>query len=1460
MHAVFCVSSPGLDIEQFLVLALELRRNGHSVSGVLLERYKKLVPELETAFLPLSETFLEFIADRENATFSVNDFGEKFPATLRELTDFQRSPGVLISPPDDPLGSILCQSSELYHVTVHSSLKGFPVALGESGPAWENATRRKMSMPLGTTARATSSQLAICAVSRHLLPESVTLPESVGVTGFLFFREDAGTAGTQLESHAAGPSTVLILLTETANPASETLVKALIEGVCKSGGRALLRLGEEAIWAKEYASKRVEVDFSSSISSLLSKAELVIHHGDAQVSAEVFRAGVPAVIVPCTLEQRSWAELARAKGCARNVIPAAQLNAVRLARAIQGTLGEPDFRRRAAALAKLIAEEKGASAACGLIEELVTRNRSRGSSGGEHDHAHAGVYTILHLKPANRAGPLPLSFAQERLWFLSQLDPGSSAYNMPLALRLKGQLSAGALQRTVVAIVSRHEILRTVFTTGEAGPKQEILSHLALDFEYDPAGRLSEAEALKIAREEAEYPFDLERGPLIRVKLLRLGELDHVLLLNLHHIVSDGWSVVVLMREITVIYRAYLQGRQPELPELAFQYADFAVWQREWLQGEILEHELAYWRGQLAGSPALELATDYPRKPAASYRAGSVRVCMPPALLQQLKKTGQSSESTLFIVLMAAFHVALSKYSGQRDLAVGTAIAYRNRKELEAMVGFFVNTLVLRTSLDGDPALCEVLKRVKRVALDAYRHQDLPFEKLVQDLQPERIGTGTPFIQAMMILENTGPWDLQFESAQVSPFMTESGAAKLELTLSVREENGALVGELVYARDLYAQQTVERLVTHWQRVLERMVAEPDSRVSDLCMLDEEEREQLLFAPNRTETTYPVLCVHAMIEKQVKITPDSVAVEFESRAMTYGELNRRANRVARFLKSTGVGIESRVGVCLYRGLDLMPVLLGILKSGAAYVPLDPGYPPDRLAYMLQDSDAALVLTGQGVLPASLWNGCRAIDLDKEWSNVCRYRDDDLEAEVLPENLAYVIYTSGSTGKPKGVEISHAALSNFLFFMLHALELTSQDVVLAETPLSFDIAGLELYLPLCAGAQVRLLSRAASMDAVQLIREMNERVTLMQATPATWQMVMDAGWKGSGVLKALCGGEALPLSLASKLVASSCGAWNMYGPTETTIWSLMEKLERGGEHICIGKPLANTQVYVLDDGMLPVPMSVPGELYLGGAGLARSYWRRPELTAERFVPNPFHGAGERLYRTGDRVRWRPGGKLEFLDRADYQVKVRGHRIELGEIESVLNECENVRQGVAVVREGSPGEKYLAAYVLAQNGHKADTAVLKSLLRKKLPEYMVPGEIVWMEDLPLTPNGKIDRKRLPSPAALNELEYVAPRDAEEELLCLLWAEVLNRPRVGVTERFFDLGGHSLLATQVTTKLRSLYNIEIPLQAIFEAPTIAELAERVRVARTSQPKPSVPLVKLRRRSAASSAVVDQP
>lgn len=1448
MHAVICVTNPQVDLEPFLALALELRRNGQSVSGVLLEYYKNLIYQLDLPFFVLSKEFTEGAADDGNAVGI--HFAGKVPEIFGKLPALQRNDVVLITPPDDPLASILCQSVKPGRVTIHASPITVSNPSTELSSAWKNIGAYKKP---DSNACSSSSQLDLYAMSRHLLPEPDALPETMIVPGFLFLEEDAGAVSSQPERGSVARSGVLILLKKTPNAASDDVIKTLIEGVRKSGRKAILSAGDETAWIRKYANEQVEVNFSSSVSSLLSRVEVVIHQGDPQVSAEVFRAGVPAVIIPSTAEQKSWAELARAKSSARNVIPLAQLNSVRVAAAIQGTLGEPNFSRRAAALAKLISEEKGVSAAYRAIQKWADRNLSRESSGTEYDCACSEVHVIPPLKPANREARLPLSFAQERLWFLAQLDPRSAAYNMPLGLRLKGQVKAEVLRRTISTIISRHEILRTVFRMEDAGLIQEILPDCTVDFEYR-SDLSSEAEALEIARKEAECPFALDCGPLVRVRLLRLDDLDHVLLLNMHHIVSDGWSVVVLMHEITATYRAYLNDTEPELSLPTFQYADFAVWQREWLQGEILEHELGYWRRQLAGSPVLEMATDYSRKPAASFRAAKMFMCLPSQLLQRIKRSAQSSGSTLFIMLLAAFQVVLSKYSGQRDIAVGTAIANRNRKELEAMVGFFVNTLVLRTWLGGDPILDEIINRAKHVALEAYRHQDLPFEKLVQELQPERIGTATPYVQAMIILENTGPWDLEFEGAQIAPFVIEAGAAKLELTFSMREQNGALVGEFVYARDLYACETIERLVKHYQRVLERMVSDPNSRIGDLCLLDEEEQEQLLFAPNCTGVEYPALCVHAMIEQQVEISPDSIAVEFENRTITYDELNHQANRVARFLRSIGVGTESRVGVCLYRRLELIPVLLGILKSGAAYVPLDPTYPDDRLRYMLQDSNAELVVTQQGAPAASLWDVWRIIDLDEEWDNISGYSSDNPKFKVFPENLAYVIYTSGSTGRPKGVEISDAALSNFLFYMLQALTLTPQDVVIAETPFSFDIAGLELYLPLCAGARVKLLSRTGGMEAVELIRELSRQVTLMQATPATWQMVMDAGWDGSGVLKVLCGGEALPLSLASKLVKSSCETWNVYGPTETTVWSLMEKLDGDAGQIFIGKPLANTQVYVLDDEMIPVPMSVPGELYIGGVGLARGYRLRPELTAERFVPNPFQRTGERLYRTGDRVRWRPGNKLEFLGRVDRQVKVRGYRIELGEIEAVLNACEGVKQGVAVVREDIPSEKYVAAYLTSKNGHKAETADLKSFLRQKLPEYMVPSVIVWAEELPLTPNGKIDRKRLPAPEAISKLEYVAPRDREEELLCKIWTEVLNRPQISVTEKFFDLGGHSLLATQVVTKLRSFSGIEIPLQAIFEAPTIAELAERVRAARNLQPKPSIPLVKLRRRNSPKS------
>lgn len=1057
------------------------------------------------------------------------------------------------------------------------------------------------------------------------------------------------------------------------------------------------------------------------------------------------------------------------------------------------------------------------------------------------------------IPPASRTGRLPLSFAQQRLWFLDQFQPGSPVYNIPIALRLSGRLDIAALEHSLAGIVCRHEALRTTFAVAADEPVQVIAAEAnspetqtlrLIDLQHLPSAE-RETEVRRLATAEARRPFDLTRGPLLRVTLLRLKAETHVLLLTMHHIISDGWSLDLFLRELAALYQAYTAGEPSPLPDLPIQYADFAVWQRTWLQGEVLKTQLAYWRQQLGGDlPVLQLPTDRPRPPLQTFNGATHVFRLPTSLVRSLKTLSEQEGVTLFMTLVAAFKVLLYRYTGQTDIVVGTPSANRNRPELEGLIGFFVNMLLLRTNLDGETTFRNLLRQVREVTLGAQAHQDLPFEQLVEAIQPERDLSRQPLFQVMfnLVLE---PLDgANLPGLTVEPIQVDSGTAKFDLTLQFRQAERDLRGELEYNTDLFDAATIRRMAGHFQTLLEGIVIDPDQRPGDLPLLTTAERRQLLVSWNQTHLPYsPNDCFHQRFEDQVEAQPDSIAIRFEDHQLTYAELNRRANQLAHTLQRSGVEPGVLVGICVERSLELVVGLLGILKAGGAYVPLDPAYPAERLALMIEDARIPILLTHDQGRAGMAAPDIRVICLDSDWSTIAQESEANPDTSVTGTDLAYVIYTSGSTGRPKGVQIPHQALVNFLTTMQQAPGLTAQDSLLAVTTISFDIAALELYLPLMCGGQVVLAGREVATDGVKLLALLESSgATVMQATPATWRMLLAAGWSERRSLKILCGGEALPTELARQLSERGSSLWNLYGPTETTIWSSLYQVEPAQsaepprEAIeLIGRPIANTELYVLDSHLQPVPVGVPGELYIGGAGLAVGYLNRPELTAEKFIEHPFSdGIGARLYKTGDRVRYRPDGNLEFLGRLDHQVKLRGFRIELGEIESLLDRHPGVRAAIVTLYEAGPDDQRLVAYVVPAPGQAAQAQTLPDELRPylqtRLPHYMLPSSVIVLETFPLTPNGKIDRRALPPPDTgwADRAEMVRPpRTPIEQTLAELWAGVLRLERAGIDDNFFELGGHSLLATQLIARIRETFQVELPLRRLFERPTIAGLAE---------------------------------
>jgi polyketide synthase PksJ len=1025
---------------------------------------------------------------------------------------------------------------------------------------------------------------------------------------------------------------------------------------------------------------------------------------------------------------------------------------------------------------------------------------------------------------ADGGAELPVSFAQQRLWFLDRLEPGSPLYNIPAAIEIAGRLDVPALLGRLREIVDRHEALRTTFAARPEGPVQVIhptggqrLELPVADLRSLPAaGR--EGTALRIATEEARRPFDLTRRPLLRALLIRLEDERHLAVLTVHHIVSDGWSMGVLVREISAAV----------LPELPVQYADFAVWQRERFQGEALERELAFWRGRLAGAPTvLDLPADFPRPAVASFRGAQVPMRLGPEMTTALREAGRASGHTLFMQILAAFEVLLQRWTGQDEVLVGSPIAGRPRAEVQGLIGCFVNTLVLRGSLVGDPTLAGLLGRVRETALSAFAHQELPFGRLVEELHPERNLARSPLFQAMLALQRAEA--LELAGLQLRPRDLDTGTAKFELTLQLAEGAAGVEGWFEYNTDLFERGTVERLAGGLGTLLAAFPESLGRRASDLPVLSAEERRQI--AAWRLEAVRPwgaEALVHELFEAQAARRPEAPAVSFGGATLTYRQLDERANRLARRLRSLGVSADTRVGLCLERSEEMVVALLAIVKAGGAYVPLDPAHPAERLGMILADSGVPVLVTEERLLSLLPPLMATVLLLDADAAAIAAEEAAPLSRTARADNLAYVLFTSGSTGRPKGVQVTHQGLANVLSSVLERPGIGSEDVTLALSTFTFDIASPEIFGALLVGGQVVVASREDAADSRRLAALIEvARPTLMQGTPATWRLLVDSGWRGAPRMRALAAGEPLPRDLADAILDRCAELWNLYGPTETAVYSTCCRV--GAGPIVIGRAVANTALCVVDRALGLAPLGAPGELLIGGAGLARGYLGRPDLTAEKFVPDPWSDEpGARLYRTGDLVRYRPSGDLESLGRIDHQIKVRGFRIELGEIETALRCHPGVREAVVAAR-GDGSNRRLVAWLIPQ-GEAPGIGELREHLRRTLPEYMVPAAFRAMDAFPLTPSGKVDRKALPEPEgtrdAASAAAYADPRSELERILAGVWREVLKVDRVGVNDNFFDLGGHSLLAAQVHARLSDLLGREVALLDLFRYPTVASLA----------------------------------
>ncbi|HVT49686.1 MAG TPA: amino acid adenylation domain-containing protein [Vicinamibacterales bacterium] len=1025
----------------------------------------------------------------------------------------------------------------------------------------------------------------------------------------------------------------------------------------------------------------------------------------------------------------------------------------------------------------------------------------------------------------------PTSRTQQGLWFLDHWHPGTATYTIPAAYRLRGPLDATAITAAINDVIARHEALRTTFAVQDGVPVQVVAETLTIEVPVvDLAAQAGGPELQRLVDDHIQQPFDLARGPLVRALLVRLAPDDHVIALGIHHIVFDGWSMDVFTRELAAAYAARCRGVAPELPEPSLQYGDYVVWQQEMLQDESVRAQVAYWRERLADPTPLDVPTDHVRPPHVSSRGATTPLRVPRQVAEGLEAIARQRHATLFMALVAAWSVLLFRYTRQEDIIVGTPIAGRDHPDTHDMVGCFVNTLALRMDLGGHPSFSGVLERVRDTALGAYDHQDVPFDVLVDELHVERDPSRTPLFDTFFAMQ--GADDVQLDGLVVERKSAAIGTAKFDLSVYVGPGADGLEGVVEFRADLFERSTIERLARHYETLLAAIVNEPTCPISTLAFLTDAERAQLLTGWNATAADYPRdQTVPQLFFAQAARTPEAPALTFGDATLSYAELADRVRTWTARLRAAGVQAGALVGVHLERSIDLVVAVLAILEAGGAYVPLDPAFPAERLAFMLEDARAAVLVTERSLAGRLSSGAATVVVMDAPTSAVRLEIDARPGRAAGPDDLAYVLYTSGSTGQPKGVEIPHRALTNFLCAMQREPGCTARDVVLAVTTLSFDIAGLELYLPLITGGHVVLASRETAMDGRALAAEMTRvRPTILQATPATWRMLIEAGWRGTPALKALCGGEALPPDLADALLTRVDELWNMYGPTETTIWSSVERITSSAD-ITIGHPIANTTFYVVDAAMQPVPIGVPGELLIGGDGLARGYRGRAALTAEKFLRDPFAGdAPAGVYRTGDLAKWRADGKVVHLGRLDHQVKLRGFRIELGEIEAALTSHPTVQQAVAIVREDRPGQAMLVGYVLPASGAAVDVAALRAHVRTTLPDYMVPAQILALEAFPLTPNGKIDRKRLPAPAAMADVAArVAPRTETERRLAAIWSDVLGVSDIGIYDGFFELGGHSLLAVRLLGRIAEAFGTDVPLPVLFAAPSIAAFAGHI-------------------------------
>jgi aspartate racemase len=1026
---------------------------------------------------------------------------------------------------------------------------------------------------------------------------------------------------------------------------------------------------------------------------------------------------------------------------------------------------------------------------------------------------------------------VPLSFSQQQMWVIEQMTPGNYAYNLPMAFRLKGKLNVALLENCINKIIRRHEILRTTFNVIDNEPRQLVRNELQLkikfiilnDFAFENGETLE-----NIAAREVTQPFDISTLPLLRVTLIELTREEHILILNMHHIISDGWSMKIFLYELSGFYNNSIDGTKFSLPDLPNQYSDYVERQLHMDWSPTYQEQLEYWTTQLEGElPILDLPYDKPRPVIQTPVGSSELFFISKDVTDKLNSFGIKNGCTFFMTMLAAFQLFLNKYSGIDDIIIGSPVSNRSVMG-ENLIGNFLNMVALRTNISDHPDFVTLLQNARKATLEALKHWDLPFEKIVEVLKIKRDLSRNPVFQVM--IQFLPGFSFTLSGLDITGFFFDTGYSQLDLSLHLYQSENGYNCRMEYDTDLFQKDTIKRMIANFQHLLKILAINPEKKLSEISIVNLEEKNRLINEWNNTTERFDKnLTLAELFELQAAKTPDSIAVIAGERKLTYKELNQKANQISNYLKEFRVGPESIVGICIDRSPEMIIGILGILKAGGAYLPIDPDLPEERIHFISKDAGVNFVLTSEP--HKDLFPNNQLIFLDSDWNKINNYSRENSPSSVQSHNLAYVIYTSGSTGQPKGVMIEHRSIVNFLLSMKTKPGISANDFLLAVTTISFDIAALELFLPLISGAKIYLANKIQAGDGYllkKIIDKMN--ISIIQATPATWKLLIEAGWGKTPGLKMLCGGEAFSHDLAIQLLERGESLWNMYGPTETTVWSSVNKIENNSS-VLIGPPISNTRFYIVDKFNQITPIGVPGELLIGGAGIARGYLKRESLNAEKFISDKISGNGERLYRTGDLVKYNPDGNIQFLGRLDFQVKIRGFRIEVGEIENVLNAHISIKQSIVAATENAKGDKILSAYVLPESNQNFSIKEIRNYLKKKLPDYMIPSFFIKLDKLPLTPNGKIDRKKLPVPdhKILSSKNHSAPRDELDTQLKFIWEKAFGF-NIGINDDFFEIGGHSLLAAQIFAQIRKVLNKNLPLATLFKTSTISGLADVIR------------------------------